>query len=86
MKRKKKIKTMKQKGYLAGIVSANLQRIRRDEELTQTQLATRAAVSQSNVAHIEHGASASLERIEDLARAMGRDPLEMFWGGVQGKP
>lgn len=64
---------------LAPIVSANLRRLRLATELTQEQLATRAAMSTDHVRAIEQRKrDPSLTVIEQLAQAMGRDPLEMF--------
>ena len=65
--------------FLTTVVGANLARIRLAEGLTQEQLGLRAGITGQYVAKIEQGKrTPSLGVIEDLARAMGRDPLEMF--------
>jgi transcriptional regulator with XRE-family HTH domain len=57
----------------------NLARTRREKGLSQEQLGLEAGVDRSYVSLLERGqSSASLDKIEKLARALGVDPVALF--------
>lgn len=76
-----KSKSPEVKSILAKLFAAGLAKARVKHELTQVQLATRAACSTSYVSMIENYQRVpTLEMIESLCRAMGIEPVKLFKG------
>lgn len=77
----RKAKSPEIKSVLAKLFAAGLAKARAKHELTQAQLATRAACSTSYVSMIEGYARVpTLEMIERLCQAMGIEPVKLLKG------
>lgn len=78
---KKRSKSPVVKSILAKLFAAGLAKARARHELTQAQLATRAACSTSYVSMIENYVRVpTLEMIERLSMAMGIEPVKLLKG------
>ena len=64
---------------LRRIFGANVRRFRQEQRYSQREIAAIAGVSQKHIAKIETtGASAGLDVVEDIARALGKTPAQML--------
>lgn len=71
--------TTRERKRLRRILAANLRRERQMRKWSQETLAERAALSQVYISKLETAkAAASLDTIEALARAFGREPSELL--------
>ena len=59
-------------------IGYNLRRLRRDRDLTQSQVARLAGIRQPELSAIEHGLQPKLGLVERLARVLGVHPNELL--------
>lgn len=65
-------------------IGSRLRRVRRSQDVTQTQLAQRSGVAVSTIVRIEKGReSPRIETIFKLAQALGVDPKALAFGDDQ---
>jgi transcriptional regulator with XRE-family HTH domain len=70
---------MSRKPRLSDYFGANIRRLRKQQEMTQSALAERVGVSLSYVCQLERkNREPSLTMIEVFAKALGVDPLELL--------
>jgi transcriptional regulator with XRE-family HTH domain len=67
-------------------IARNLRRLRRERDLTQTQLARLVSIRQQELSAIEHGLQPKLALVDRLARVLGVHPDELLRNSAEQRP